>query len=222
VSALFALLKRDLRLAIRQGGGAGTALGFLLAVIVLLPIGLGPDQATLARVAPGFLWIVLLLAVLLSADRIFQPDYEDGSLEVMAMSPVPLEMAALTKALAHWLTTSLPLAIASPLLGILIALPPAAILPLGLAMIVGSASLSLLAATGAAVTVGLRRGGLLVSLLILPLYVPVLIFGMAASQLPQAGPDIATPSLFILTGLALAALVLAPLAAAAALRAYLR
>ena len=159
MSALFALLKRDLRLAIRQGGGAGTALGFLLAVIVLLPIGLGPDQATLGRIAPGFLWIVLLLAVLLSADRIFQPDYEDGSLEVMVISPVPLEMAALTKAAAHWLTTSLPLAIASPLLGILIALPPAAIVPLGIAMILGSASLSLLASTGAAITVGLRRGG---------------------------------------------------------------
>ena len=98
MKALLGLLKRDLRLAFRQGGGAGTALGFLLAVIVLLPIGLGPDQATLQRIAPGFLWIVLLLAVLLSADRIFQPDYEDGSLEIMAMSPVPLEMAVLTKA----------------------------------------------------------------------------------------------------------------------------
>ena len=222
MKALLSLLRRDLRLALRQGGGAGTALGFLLAVIVLLPIGLGPDQATLLRIAPGFLWIILLLAVLLSADRIFQLDYDDGSLEIMAMGPVPLEIAALVKALAHWLTTSLPLAIAAPLLGILIALPPAAIPNLMLAMIVGSASLSLIAATGAAVTVGLRRGGLLISLLVLPLYIPVLIFGMAASQPSGGGPDIATPSLFILLALALVALVLSPLASAAALRAYLR
>jgi len=222
VKALLSLLRRDLRLALRQGGGAGTALGFLLAVIVLLPIGLGPDQATLLRIAPGFLWIILLLAVLLSADRIFQLDYDDGSLEIMAMAPVPLEIAALVKALAHWLTTALPLAIAAPLLGILFALPPAAIPGLMLAMIVGSISLSLIAALGAAVTVGLRRGGLLISILVLPLYIPVLIFGMAASQRTGAGPDIATPSLFILAALALAALVLSPLASAAALRAYLR
>ncbi|MBL8906936.1 MAG: heme exporter protein CcmB [Rhizobiales bacterium] len=221
MKALLSLLRRDVRLALRQGGGAGTALGFLLAVIVLLPIGLGPDQATLQRIAPGFLWIILLLAVLLSADRIFQPDYDDGSLEIMAMGPVPLELASLVKALAHWLTTSLPLALAAPLLGILIALPPAAIPSLMLAMIIGSASLSLIAAMGASVTVGLRRGGLLISILVLPLYIPVLIFGMAASQ-RSAGPDIATPSLLILSAFALVALVLSPLAAAAALRAYLR
>jgi heme exporter protein B len=222
VKALLSLLRRDITLALRQGGGAGTALGFLLAVIVLLPIGLGPDQTTLQRIAPGFLWIILLLAVLLSADRIFQLDYDDGSLEIMAMAPVPLEIAALVKALAHWLTTSLPLAIAAPLLGILISLPPAAIPSLMLAMIVGSLSLSLIAAMGAAVTVGLRRGGLLISLLVLPLYIPVLIFGMAASQPSGVGPDIATPSLLILAALALVSLVLSPLASAAALRAYLR
>lgn len=222
MKALLSLLRRDITLALRQGGGAGTALGFLLAVIVLLPIGLGPDQTTLQRIAPGFLWIILLLAVLLSADRIFQLDYDDGSLEIMAMAPVPLEIAALVKALAHWLTTSLPLAIAAPLLGILISLPPAAIPSLMLAMIVGSLSLSLIAAMGAAVTVGLRRGGLLISLLVLPLYIPVLIFGMAASQPSGAGPDIATPSLLILAALALVSLVLSPLASAAALRAYLR
>lgn len=222
MKALLSLLRRDITLALRQGGGAGTALGFLLAVIVLLPIGLGPDQTTLQRIAPGFLWIILLLAVLLSADRIFQLDYDDGSLEIMAMAPVPLEIAALVKALAHWLTTSLPLAIAAPLLGILISLPPAAIPSLMLAMIVGSLSLSLIAAMGAAVTVGLRRGGLLISLLVLPLYIPVLIFGMAASQPSGVGPDIATPSLLILAALALVSLVLSPLASAAALRAYLR
>jgi len=162
------------------------------------------------------------LSVLLSADRIFQQDYEDGSLDIMAMGPLPFELVALGKAIAHWLSTSLPLAVAAPLLGFLINLEPSAILPLALAMGVGSVALSFLVAIGAAVTVGLRRGGLLVSVLVLPLYVPVLIFGVAASQPPGAGPDIATPSLFILMALALASLVLSPLAAAAALRSYLK
>ena len=187
-----ALIRRDLALSLRQGGGAGTALGFFLAVVVLLPIGIGPDQAMLARMAPGALWISLLLSVLLSADRIFQQDYEDGSLDIMTMGPVPFEMVALAKALAHWLSTSLPLAIAAPVLGFLVNLEPAAILPLSLAMVLGSIALSLLASIGAAVTVGLRRGGLLVSLLVLPLYVPVLIFGISASQ-PGAAPGITTP-----------------------------
>lgn len=222
MNLLFALIGRDIRLSIRQGGGAGTALGFFLTVVVLLPIGLGPDQALLQRLAPGLLWIALLLSVLLSAERIFQQDYEDGSLDIMAMGPVPLELVALAKAVAHWLSTSLPLAITAPLLGFLINLDPGTILPLALAMVAGSVALSLLASIGAAVTAGLRRGGLLVSVLVLPLYVPVLIFGVSASMAPGAGPDIATPSLLILTALALASLVLAPLAAAAALRSYLK
>ncbi|MBI2719967.1 MAG: heme exporter protein CcmB [Rhizobiales bacterium] len=222
MSLILALIRRDLTLAFRQGGGVGTALGFFLTVVVLLPIGLGPDQALLQRLAPGALWIALLLAVLLSADRIFQQDYEDGSLDIMAMGPMPLELVALAKAIAHWLASSLPLAVAAPLLGFLINLDPAAILPLALAMGLGSVALSLLASIGAAVTVGLRRGGLLVSLLILPLYVPVLIFGVSASTAPGAGPDIATPSLLILSAMALASLVLSPLAAAAALRSYLK
>jgi heme exporter protein B len=222
MSLIWALIRRDLTLSLRQGGGVGTALGFFLTVVVLLPIGLGPDQALLQRMAPGSLWIALLLSVLLSADRIFQQDYEDGSLDIMAMGPVPFELVVLAKAVAHWLSTSLPLAIAAPLLGFLINLEPAAIFPLALAMGVGSVALSLLASIGAAVTVGLRRGGLLVSLLVLPLYVPVLIFGVSASAAPGAGPDIATASLLILAALALASLVLSPLAAAAALRAYLK
>jgi heme exporter protein B len=219
---VWCLVRRDLLLALRQGGGAGTALGFFLAVLVLLPIGLGPDQAMLQRLAPGALWIALLLSVLLSADRIFQQDYEDGSLDIMAMGPVPLEIIALGKAVAHWLSTSLPLAIAAPLLGFLINLDPKAIVPLAFAMGIGSITLSLLAAVGASVTVGLRRGGLLVSLLVLPLYVPALIFGVSASTGPSAGPDIATPSLLLLAALALASLMLSPIAAAAALRSYLK
>jgi heme exporter protein B len=127
---ILALIRRDLTLNMRQGGGVGTALGFFLTVVVLLPIGIGPDQALLARIAPGALWISLLLSVLLSADRIYQQDYEDGSLDVMTMGPVPFEMVALAKAIAHWLSTSLPLAIAAPILGFLVNLEPEAILPL--------------------------------------------------------------------------------------------
>jgi heme exporter protein B len=218
VSIILALIRRDVVLAFRQGGGVGTALGFFLTVIVLLPIGIGPEQALLQRIAPGALWVSLLLAVLLSADRIFQADYDDGSLEIMAIGVAPLELVALAKAFAHWLSTALPLALAAPLLGFLINLEPAAIAPLLLAMAVGSISMSLLASLGAAVTVGLRRGGLIVSLLILPLYVPVLIFGVSAVSYA----DLRVPSLLILIALALASLILAPVACAAALRAYLR
>lgn len=222
MNLIWALIRRDLMLSIRQGGGAGTALGFFLTVVVLLPIGLGPDQALLQKLAPGSLWIALLLSVLLSADRIFQQDYDDGSLDIMAMGPVPFELVALAKSIAHWLSTSLPLAVAAPILGFLLNLSPAAILPLFMAMAIGSIALSLLAAIGAAVTVGLRRGGLLVSLLVLPLYVPVLIFGVSASTGGLGGPDITTPSLLILAAIALACLVLSPIACAAALRSYLK
>jgi heme exporter protein B len=220
MSVLAALVRRDLLLALRQGTGAGTALGFFLTVMVLLPLGIGPDQALLQRIAPGALWIALLLSVLLSSDRIFQADYEDGSLELMTMGPAALEIVVTMKGLAHWLATGLPLAIAAPLLGFLLNLDPGQIVPLVVAMGLGSVALSLLASLGAAVTVGIRRGGLLVSLIILPLYVPVVIFGVAASA--GAGAiDIATPSLLILAAIALVALVTVPFAAAAALRAYM-
>jgi len=220
MKVLAALVRRDLTLALRQGTGAGTALGFFLTVMVLIPLGIGPDQALLQRIAPGALWIALLLSVLLSSDRIFQADFEDGSLELMTMGPAALEIVVTMKGLAHWLTTGLPLAIAAPLLGFLLNLDAALIGPLVLAMGLGSVALSLLASLGAAVTVGIRRGGLLVSLLILPLYVPVVIFGVAASG-GAGGVNIAGPSLMILAAIALVALVTVPFAAAAALRAYL-
>ena len=216
---LRALLRRDIILAARQGGGVGTAVGFFLTVLVLLPIGIGPDQATLQRLAPGVLWITLLLSVLLSADRIFQQDFEDGSLEVMAMAPASLELVALTKAVAHWLSTSLPLSIAAPFLGILLNLRTEIIWPLTLAMVLGSFALSLLAGIGASLTLNLRRGGLLISILVLPLYVPILVFGMSATA---GNPELIMPSLLILAAITLTSLVLAPIAAAAALRAYLR
>ncbi|MGE0211046.1 MAG: heme exporter protein CcmB [Parvibaculaceae bacterium] len=221
MKGLGALVLRDLRLALRQGGGAGNALGFLLAVIVLVPLGIGPDQALLQRVAPGVLWIALLLSVLLSADRVFQADYEDGSLELLGMGPVLLELVVLAKAAAHWLTSGLPLAVLAPMLGFLLNLETAIVPQLLIAMLVGSIGLSLLAALGAAVTVGLRRGGLIVSLIILPLYVPLLIFGVAAgSGSAMAGSG--SSALVVLAALTIGALVVTPFAAAAALRAYLK
>lgn len=219
---LGALLRRDLVLALRQGGGAGTALGFFLTVVVLLPLGIGPDLALLQRIAPGALWIALLLSVLLSADRIFQADYEDGSLELLTMGPATLEIVVAAKAFAHWLSAGLPLAIAAPLLGFLLNLAPGLVLPLAAAMMAGSLALSLLATLGAAATVGLRRGGLLISLLILPLYVPVMIFGVSASTGGLSAAGLSLPAFLILVAIALVTLVGVPFAAAAALRAYMR
>ncbi|HHN73480.1 MAG TPA: heme exporter protein CcmB [Thermopetrobacter sp.] len=221
-SVLVSLVGRDVRLALRAGGGVGTAFGFFLTVIVLLPIGIGPDQALLSRIAPGALWIALLMSVLLSADRIYTADFEDGSLEVLALGPAPLEVVALAKALAHWLTAGLPLAVAAPLLGFLLNLDAALVPTLAGAMILGSVALSMLAALGAAITVGLRKGGLLISLLILPLYIPLMIFGVSASTGGNAGPDITTPSFLILAAVVLLAIVVSPVASAAALRAHMR
>ena len=217
MTGLLALVRRDVRLALRQGGGVGTAFGFFLTVILLLPLGLGPDLALLERIAPGALWIALLLSVLLSAERIFQADYEDGSLELFTLGPAALEMVVAAKAIAHWLTAGLPLALAAPVLGFLLNLEPDRMLPLALATVTGSAALSLLASLGAAVTVGLRRGGLLISLIVLPLYVPVLVFGVTASS-----PGETAPPFMILLAIVLVAIVVAPFAAAAALRAHLR
>jgi heme exporter protein B len=222
MKAISALIRRDLSVAMRQGSSLGTAIGFFLTVVMLLPIGLGPDQALLQRIAPGALWIALLLSVLLSADRIFLDDYEDGSLELLASGPISFELVTLTKACVHWLTAGLPLAVIAPLLGFLVNIGPDQVLPLAAAMIMGSLGISLLAALGAAVTVGLRRGGMMVSLLILPLYVPLMIFGVAASTPQTIIAGSAASSLMILAALSLAALVMVPIAASAALRAYMQ
>jgi heme exporter protein B len=221
LQSISALIKRDIALARSQGGGLGAALGFILAVMVLVPLALGPDQALLRRLAPGMMWLALLLSVLLTADRMFQQDFEDGSLDVMAMAKLPFELVTLTKALAHWITVSLPLAIVTPPLGLLLNIDTTQLPILWVAMITGSLALSLLASIGGAVTAGLRRGGLLVSLLILPLYVPVLIFGVAAST-ASIGPTSSTPALIVLSAITLMSLVVAPWASAAALKAYLR
>ena len=222
MKAALALLTRDVRFAWREGGAIGTALGFYLVVIAITPLGLGPDLNLLARIAPGMLWVALLLAALLSADRIFHNDYEDGALDVLTTGPLPLSLVAAIKSLAHWLTTGVPLALIAPLLGLLLNLPVAAWPLLVLAMLVGTPAVSFVAAIGASLTLGLRRSGLLLALLVLPLYVPVLIFGVAAASAAVVGPASPWPPLFMLCALSLASVVLAPIAAAAALRTALR
>ncbi len=216
-----ALLGRDLRLAVRAGGGFGLGLAFFLIVVVLVPFGVGPEAAILARIAPGMLWVAALLAALLSLDRIFALDHEDGSLPLLATAPLPMEMLALAKALAHWITTGLPLVVAAPVLGVLLHLPGQAMPWLLLSLAIGTPALSLIGTFGAALTVGLRRGGLLLSLIVLPLYVPVLIFGAEAARRGAEGLPAATP-LLLLAGIGLGCVALLPFATAAALRVTLR
>ena len=218
MSAFFALLRRDLRLAVREGGAISTAIGFYLVVVAILPLGLGPDLNLLARIAPGVLWVALLLSALLSVDRIFHNDHEDGALDLIALGPLPLELIAAAKALAHWITTGIPLVLAAPVLALLLNLPGEAFGTLVLTMATGTPAVSFLGGLGAALTLGLRRGGLLLSLLILPLYVPILVFGVSAMNAVITGPAPFLPSYLILCALTLATVVLAPIATAAALR----
>ena len=215
------LLVRDIRLAVRTGGGFGLALAFFLIVVVLVPFGVGPEREVLARIAPGVLWVGALLACLLSLDRLFATDFEDGSLELLATAPMPLEMLVLTKATAHWLTTGLPLTLAAPLLAVLLDLPEDAYGTLFLSLLLGTPALSVIGAFGAALTVGLKRGGLLLSLLVLPLYVPTLIFGADAVRRAAEGQGTST-SLMLLGLITLGGLAILPFAGAASLRVNLR
>lgn len=218
---MIALLLRDLRLATRAGGGFGLALAFFLIVVSLVPFGIGPQGGTLSLIAPGILWVGALLSCLLSLDRIFALDHEDGSLDLIATSPLPLEGVVAIKSLAHWLTTGLPLVLAAPVFGLLLHLPGQAYGTLMLSLLIGTPALSMLGAFGAAVTVGLRRGGLLLSLLVLPLYIPTLIFGAEAVRRSVAGGAITTPLVFQ-AAITLGVLALVPFAAAGALRINLR
>ena len=215
------LFLRDLRLAVRAGGGFGLALAFFLIVTVLVPLGVGPEVRLLSEIAPGILWVGALLASLLSLDRIFALDREDGSLDLLATSPLPLEGAVAAKAAAHWLTTGLPLTLAAPLFGLLLGLPGSGYAWLLATLALGTPALSMIGAFGAALTVGLKRGGLLLSLLVLPLYVPTLIFGAEAVRRGADGLSVATPVL-MLSGISLGAVAVLPFAAAAALRVNLR
>lgn len=214
--AFFRIVRRDLMLALREGGALGTALGFYLVVVALMPLGLGPDLNLLTRIAPGVLWIALLLAALLSLGTLFERDFEDGTLDVIAMGPLPLELVCAAKALAHWISTGIPLALLAPLLGILLNLDASAYLPLIATMLAGTPAISFLGSIAAALTLKARRGGLLVALLVLPLYVPTLIYGIASisTALIEGGSG----TFLIVLALSLGSLVLGPVAAAAALR----
>lgn len=218
---MIALLIRDLRLAVRSGGGVGLGLAFFLIVVSLVPFGVGPEAGILARIAPGILWVGALLACLLSLDRIFALDFEDGTLELLATSPIPMEGVVALKALAHWLTTGLPLTLVAPVLGIMLQLPGPAYPWLVLSLLLGTPALSVLGTFGAALTVGLRRGGLLLSLLVLPLYVPTLIFGAEVVRRGAEGRGPETP-LLLLAGITAAVVALVPFASAAAIRVNLR
>jgi heme exporter protein B len=212
-----ALLRRDLLLVLRQGSDALTTLAFYLLAVMIFPFGVGPEPALLARIAAGLLWTMALFAALLSLDRLFQQEQEDGGLEQLALSPLALEWSFLAKALAHWLATGLPLLVAAPLLAFLLRLEAPAIPVLVLALALGGPALTLVGAVGAALTLGARRGAALLPLIILPLYVPVLIFGVAAVDAAASGLE-ARPHLLLLGAYLMAALPLAPWAGAAALR----
>ena len=218
---MIALLIRDLRLAIRAGGGFGLGLAFFLIVVVLVPFGVGPDRTVLMLIAPGILWVAALLAALLSLDRIFALDYEDGSLALLATAPLPLEGVALVKASAHWITTGLPLTIVAPALGFFLNLAPDAYIYLLASLALGTPALSMIGTFGAALTVGLRRGGLLLSLLVMPLYIPTLIFGAEAVRRGADGTGAVGP-LMLQAAITLGCFALLPVATAATLRITLR
>ncbi len=216
-----ALLRRDVALALRIGGGGAMGVAFFLLVATLTPLGVGQDAGVLGRIAGGVIWVSALLACLLSLDRLFQADFEDGSLDLLALSPLPLEAVVALKACAHWITTGLPLIAAAPVLAITLNLPGPAFWPLMAALAAGTPGLSLIGAVGAALTVGVRRGGLLLSLLVLPLYLPALVLGARAVERAAVGLDPAPP-LMLLGAVTLLSAALGPFAAAAALRVNMR
>jgi len=217
VTPFIQIVTRDVRLAFRQGGATMLVVVFFVLTVTLFPLGVGPESAVLRRIAPGVIWVAALLAAMLSLDRLFQVDFEDGSLDQLALAPLPLELVAAAKCIAHWLSTGLPLLVISPLLGVLLNLNGEAYGTLLMAMAVGTPSLSLVGAIGAALTVGIRRGGVLLSLLVLPLYIPILIFGVGAINAAVDGLG-GSAHLFVLAAILAAALPLAPWAIAGALR----
>lgn len=218
MTALGALLVRDMRIAVRVGGGALIGVLFFLVVVTLVPFAIGPDLALLKRIGPAVLWLAALLANLLALDRLFAADHEDGSLDLLLMSKSPLELVVAIKGVAHWLTTGLPLVVAAPLIGLLLNLDGAAQAGLVLTLLVGTPALTFIGLIGAAISVALRRGGLLLAVLVLPLTVPVLIFGVGAANAALTGPTPFGTPFTILCALTLASLVVGPFAAAAALR----
>lgn len=215
--AFLALVAHEVRLAWRQGNSSAMAVTFFLVAVTLFPLGIGPELTILARISAGVLWVAALLSALLTLDRMFQQDFEDGSLDLLALAPLPMEMIVLAKSVAHWLTTGLPLVVAAPLLAVLLNMDSAGLGILVVSLLIGTPALSLVGAIGAALTVTVRRGGVLMPLLILPLYVPTLIFGVGAVD-AVLNNIVAGPNLLYLGALSLVALALAPFAAAAAIR----
>lgn len=218
MNALAALYWRDLRLAVRAGGGAAIAALFFLIVVALVPFAVGPDLALLARIGPAILWLGALLASLLTLDRLIAVDAEDGSLDLLMMTPMPLEAALAAKALAHWTSTCLPLVILSPVLALLLNVEFGAMPAIALTLAAGTPALTFIGLIGAALAVALRRGGVLLAVLVLPFTIPVLIFGVAAANAAIVGPAPFGPPFTILCALSLASAVIAPVAAAAAIR----
>jgi len=217
MSGFTALLTRDLRLVLRRPGDVGVVLAFFVVATVLFPLGIGPETNLLARIAAGVLWCAALFAALLSLERLFAADYEDGTLDLLLLAPWPLELAALAKCLAHWIVTGLPLSLLAPVLGIAFGLDGPSLLALGATLLVGTPTLSLIGGLAAALTLGARKSGALLALLALPLCVPTLIFGAGAIEALAAGEGIVT-HVAILAALALVALATTPWAIAAALR----
>ena len=217
IQSFNALMKRDLLLAFRQRGELANPWLFFLMIVTLFPLGVSPEVVLLRKIAPGVIWIAALLAALFSLESLFRSDFEDGALEQMLLSPQPLSVLVLAKVLAHWLVSGLPMLLMAPLLGLLLAMPDPAIAALELTLAIGTPLLSLIGAIGVALTVGLRRGGVLLTLLIMPLYIPVLIFATNAVTAAAAGMPIAG-QIYFLASLLVLALTLAPLAIAAALR----
>jgi heme exporter protein B len=217
MNGFFAILQRDLRLALRQGADSVMVVAFFIVTTTLFPFGVGPEANILARIASGVIWVSALLAAMLSLERVFQTDYEDGTLELLTLSPVSLELLVLGKVLAHWLTTGLPLIIAAPLMAVMLNMDQDGFVILMVAMLLGTPALSLIGAIGAALILGARRGGVLVSLLVLPLYIPVLIFGAGAVEAALLGIP-ATAQLQIMAAILLIALAATPFATAHAVR----
>lgn len=215
--AFIALFRRDLRLALRQGGDTALVLGFFVLAVILFPLGIGPEPALLQRVGAGIVWVAALLAALLSLDRLFEADYRDGELDHVALSSLPLELAVLAKCAAHWAATGLPLALISPVLGVLVDLDLSAIGLVLSSLLIGTPALSLIGSVAAALALGARRQGVVLSILVLPFYLPPLIFGAGAVEAGTAGTG-ARAYLLVLGALSLVALTLCPWASAAALR----
>jgi heme exporter protein B len=218
MSAAAALLRRELRLATRIGGGGAMGLVFFLMLVTVVPFAIGPDLNLLARIGPAILWIAATLATLLGLDRLFQADEEDGSLDLIMMGELPLELVVIVKAAAHWLVTGLPLVVAAPVFGLLLAMSPQALAGTTATLLAGTPALTLIGAVGAALTATLRRGGLVLSILVLPLMIPVLIFGVSAANAADGGTIPFLTPFLILCALSLGALVVGAVAAAAALR----